>query len=116
MNLYMAQIDLKDGSKALSFAHAVDQWMSYLKEKGAIRDWKVMRRKLDLASDLNRDFLIQVEVEDLAQLDRAFRTVGALDDDAERLYAAVNQMVETKSFGLYRPFPDPERAERMALF
>ena len=116
MNLYLAQINLADDAKALAFAHAVDQWMSFLKERGAIASWRMLRRKLNLASDNCSDFLIEIEVNDLAQLDAAFRIVGTHDDDAERLHTAVHQMIRTAQFGLYRPFPDAERAERMAIF
>lgn len=116
MNLYMAQIDIRDDAKALAFAHAVDQWMSFLQSRGVVMSWRMMRRKLNLASDDCRDFLIEIEVSDLAQLDQAFRVVGSHDDEAARLHTSVHQMIATARFGLYRPFPDPERAERMALF
>lgn len=117
MNLYMAQVDLQDDAKALAFAHAVDQWLSYLQAKGSIRSWRMMRRKLNLAADACRDFLIEIEVADLAQLDQAFRVVGGVnDDEADRLHNNVHQMIGQSHFGLYRPFPDSERAERMAIF
>lgn len=116
MNLYHCSIDLKDGAKALSFAMAVDQWLSHLQERGVIQSWRMMRRKLNLASDRCRDFLIEIEVENLTQLDAAFRLIGEDDFDAERLHNSVNQMIAAADFGLYRPFPDAARAERMAIF
>lgn len=115
MNLYHASIDLKDDAKALAFAHALDLWMSKLKDEGLIGDWRLLRRKLNLASDECRDFLLEIEVEDLAQLDRAFRYAGGHDDEVARLHNQVHAMVGEARFGLYRPFPDPERSERMAL-
>ena len=115
MNLYTCSIDIVDGAKALSFARAVHDWMTHLNDAGAIRDWRLLRRKLNLASDSHRDFLLEVEVDDLAQLDRAFRMLGQHDDTVERLYGLVASHVAKAEFGLYRPFPDPERAERMAL-
>lgn len=116
MNLYLAQIELNDDAKALAFSHAVDQWMTFLMDRKAIASWRMLRRKLNLASDECFDFLIEIEVNDLAQLDAAFRVVGSQDDDAERLHTAVHQMIGKSRFGLYRPFPDAERAERMAIF
>lgn len=116
MNLYCVQIDLTDNAKALSFAHAVTQWMDYLQSKGTIAKWRMCRRKLNLASDCYRDFLIEIEVDDLTQLDQAFRLVGSDDEEAARLHNIVNQMVGEADYGLYRPFPDNERAERMAIF
>ncbi len=115
MNLYCVQIDLLDHQKALSFAHAVDQWLGYLRDKGTISDWRMCRRKLNLASDCYKDFLIEIEVDDLAQLDRAFRLIGSDDEVAEKLHNTVHQMIGEATYGLYRPFPDSERAERMAI-
>jgi len=115
MNLYTCSIDLRHEAKALAFAHALDQWMSHLKTEGVIGDWRLFRRKLGLASDHQRDFLLEIEVADLAQLDQAFRLLGRHDEQVEGLYGAVNAHVAAADFGLYRPYPDAERAERMAL-
>lgn len=51
----------------------------------------------------------------MTQLDRAFRFTGTADEQIERLYTTVHQMVGEVDIALYRPFPDAERAERMAL-
>ncbi len=115
MNLYHVMIDLKDDAKALAFAHALQQWLDWLAERGAIGRWRLLRRKLSLASDAHRDFLLEIEATDLAGLDRAFRLLASHDDDVERLHAPVHAMIARAEAGLYRPFPDPERAERVAL-
>ncbi len=115
MNLYCCQIDLKHDAKALAFSQALENWMTYLQEAGTIRSWRLVRRKLNLASDAFRDFILEVEVEDLSQLDQAFRLSGKPDDDVARLHRAVHDLIGVAEFGLYRPFPDPERTERMAL-
>ena len=111
MNLYTCAIDLKNDAKALVFAKALDDWMSHLRAIGAIESWRLMRRKLNLASGAHRDFLLEIEVKDMTQLDKAFRALGAHDDTVEGLY----ELIAVAETGLYRPFPDPERAERMAL-
>jgi hypothetical protein len=115
MNLYHCMIDLKDGASALQFAHVLDQWMTFHKQNGTVLGWRLMRRKLNLAAETCRDFLLEIEVEDLAQLDRAFRLVGRKSDAVEKLYNALTPMIARVDYGLYRPFPDPERSERMAL-
>ncbi|WP_136441546.1 DUF6614 family protein [Pacificoceanicola onchidii] len=115
MNLYTCSIDLRNDGVALKFAKALDDWMGHLKSKGVILDWQLYRRKLNLASDSHRDFLLQIAVEDLSMLDQAFFTLGAQDEDVDKLYRAVHDLILNADFGLYRPFPDPERAERMAL-
>lgn len=115
MNLYTCAIDLKDDAKALAFAAALETWMDYLKDRGTILGWRLMRRKLNLASAAHRDFLLEIEVEDLAQLDQAFRLTGTHDEAIATMYRNVNTLIESADFALYRPYPDPERAERMAL-
>lgn len=115
MNLYTCFIDLKNEAKALSFALAVEAWMKHLQEQGVIEGWELYRRKLNLASDRHRDFMLEIAVKDLTQLDQAFRMLGSQDDHVEELYRAVHEQIGNADFGLYRPFPDPERTERMAL-
>ena len=115
MNLYCALITLRDDAKALAFAKAMDDWMSFLKARSVVGDWRLLRRKMNLAADCYRDFLLEVEVRDLAQLDSAFRLTGQLDEQVEALHSSVHSFIAATDFALYRPFPDPERAERMAL-
>ncbi len=115
MNMYTCFIDLKNEAKAMSFAQSVDAWMTYLQEQGVIAGWELYRRKLNLASDKHRDFMLEIAVKDMAQLDQAFGMLGRRDDHVEELYRAVHEQIGAADFGLYRPFPDPERAERMAL-
>lgn len=115
MNLYHCSVDLNDTAKAMAFAVAMETWMEHLKAGGVIRSWRLCRRKLGFGAPKARDFLLEVEVDDLTQLDQAFRFTAAKDDTAERLYTMVHQMVGEADIALYRPFPDPERAERMAL-
>ena len=115
MNLYHCQIDIKQDAKALAFSHALGVWMNHLKSNGSITEWRLMRRKLNLASDGHRDFLLEIEVEDLTQLDSAFRLSGSQDEDIAQMHRAVHDLIQSADFGLYRSFPDPERSERMAL-
>lgn len=115
MNLYHCNLDLKDDAKAVAFAAALTAWMSHLEENGVITSWRLCRRKLGFGAPKARDFLLEIEVEDLSQLDQAFRLTGTGDETVERLYTTVHQMIGHVDTSLYRPFPDPERAERMAL-
>ena len=115
MNLYHCSIDLHDDARALSFANLIGEWMKRMQAANVIGDWRLMRRKLNLASDECRDFLLEIEVDDLSQLERAFKFVKSSDDDNEKLYNQIHGMIAEAKFGLYRPFPDPENAERMGL-
>lgn len=115
MNLYHCSIDLRDTSKALAFASAIEAWMDHLKVNGKIQSWRLCRRKLGFGAPQARDFLLEIEVENMTQLDEAFRFMGSSNAGVERLYTTVHQMIGDVDVALYRPFPDPERAERMAL-
>ena len=115
MNFYTCMIDLKDDAKALAFARAVEDWMVLLKSRRVIVDWRLVRRKLNLADTPFRDFMLDIAVENMEQLDRAFRVSGSTDEEVSAKYRAVHTLIRRADFGLYRPFPDPERAERMGL-
>lgn len=115
MNLYHCFVDIKDDAKALSFAQSLDVWLSRLKDESVIADWRLLRLKLNLASENHSDFMLEIEVEDMAQLDKAFRFIGQHDDDIGALHQRVSSMVARTRFALYRPYPDPERSERIAL-
>ena len=115
MNIYHCEIDLHDNSKALVFAVAVEAWMEHLLSQKVILGWRLCRRKLGFGAPQSRDFLLEIEVKDMTQLDQAFRYAGQVDEEIEQLYTTMHQMVGECDIGLYRPFPDPERAERMAL-
>jgi hypothetical protein len=115
MNLYHVMIDLKDDAKALVFAKVLDDWLGYLKGEGKIGEWRLMRCKLGFASDRHGDFLLEIEVDRMTQLDDAFRHVSQHSDEVERLYYPVHQLIARADVGLFRPFPDEARAERVAL-
>lgn len=115
MNLYCCMIDLKQDAKALAFAAALEAWMTHLQSHGAIGQWRLYRSKLNLAADAYRDFRLDIEVADLSHLDRAFRLTGQHDDETAQLRDRVHSQIANADFALFRPYPDPERAERMAL-
>ena len=115
VNYYTCGIDLKDDAKAVAFAVAVEAWMALLQSQGKIEGWRLCRRKLGFGAPRARDFQLEVAVMNMTQLDHAFRFTASGHDGVERLYTTVHQMVGEVDVALYRPFPDPERAERMAL-
>ena len=115
MNLYHVMIDLKDDAKALVFAKVLDDWLSYLQAADKIGTWRLLRRKLGLGSTAHGDFVLEIEVDGLAQLDEAFRHASAQSDDVDRLYYPVHQLIARAEVGIYRPFPDDSRAERVAI-
>ncbi|WP_372839063.1 DUF6614 family protein [Phaeovulum sp.] len=115
MNLYHCMIDLKSDAKALAFASAAETWLTALADLGLIGKWRLLRRKLGLASAAQGDFLLEIEVESLEQLESTFHALCHVDDLAQRHYEQFHHMIASAEVGLYRPFPDPERRERIAL-
>jgi len=115
MTIYLCMIDLKSEARALAFAAALEAWMTLLKSENRIQDWRLIRRKLNLAGDDFGDFLLELTLTDMAQLDAAFRFLGRGGDEAVLLYDRMNQHIARVRYALYRPFPDPERVDRLAL-
>ena len=84
MNIYRCMIELKDGARALAFAAAVEAWMNYLKSQRLILDWRLLLRKFRLAYGVHTDFLLEIDVGALANLDAAFAALSTPDEAAER--------------------------------
>ena len=115
MNVYHCMIELRPESRPLAFASAVQNWMSYLADHNLVGDWRLLRRKLGLATDRHTDFLLEVEIDGLSRLDEAFTAIAASDDAAEKLYERMHQMIAQSDVGLYRPYPDAAQRETIAL-
>ena len=109
MDHYHAWCNLKVGVKDTEFADRVHAYLGHLKEGGPIAGYRLTRRKLGLGPAHLPEFHIIIEVEGLAQLDKAFEQVASRADPAEGLHHAVNSLVTDVSFALYRDFPDMAR-------
>ena len=109
MNQYHVWCNLKDGVGDLEFAERIHDYLGHLKEAALIAGYRLTRRKLGLAPPDLPEFHVVIEVEDLAQLDRAFGHVAARAGPVEGLHHAVNSLVTDAMFALYRDFPDPAR-------
>jgi len=115
MTSYHCMIDLKPNANELAFARAVAAWFGVLQAAGKVAAWHLSRRKLRLAGAGFGDFLLVVEFDDLAQMDRAFAHLAAGDHDAAQAYTLMHGMIDRAEAGLYRPYPDPVPVERLAL-
>jgi hypothetical protein len=109
MDYYHTWFDLKPGVSDVDFAAALERYLGKLLADGRIAGFKLSRRKLAFGPEGLSEFHVVIEVEDLAQLDRAFVTVSARANPVESLHAAVNQQVAGFRAALYRDFPDPHR-------
>ena len=116
MNLYHAMIELKNDAQALAFAAACEKWMESLKDRGLIGEWRLLRRKLGLGSSRHSDMMLEIEVESLSQLEAAFSALSSsTDPDAGHLYDRMHNMIAAAEIALFRPYPDPEQREVIAL-
>jgi hypothetical protein len=115
MNIYHCMIELKDDARALGFAAAAESWMNYLKSQDLIADWRLLRRKFRLASGAHCDFILEINILGLADLDRVFSALGHVDPEVEQRFDKMHNMIAQIDAGLYRPYPDPNQRERIAL-
>ena len=109
MDIYHIFASLKPGVSDMAFAKAVGAYLDGLKQDGKLASWRLMRRKLGFGPKEMGEFHIMLEVENLAQLDEAFSLVATRAGGVEERHHAVNSLVESVTFALYRDFPDPVR-------
>jgi hypothetical protein len=116
VDLYHIWCNLKPGISDLDFCRKVERYLGHLRDEGRIEGHRIARRKLGLGPHDLGEFHITIEVRDLAQLDRAFRSVATRSDPVESLHHAVNSLVKDVRFALYRDFPDAVREEGQEKF
>jgi hypothetical protein len=109
VDLYHSWFNLKPGVRDTEFCEALASYLDALKARGAIAAYRVTRRKLALAPPDLGEFHVVIEVDDLAQLERAFVQASTRAEPVEGLHAAVNQQVSDFRAALYRDFPDAHR-------
>jgi hypothetical protein len=109
MDIYHVWCDLKPGVSDLIFSERVADYMSYLKSRGLIENWRLMRRKLGLAPAEFREFHLMIETNGLQQLESAFEHVASRREPAEGIHFGVNSLATNVRFALYRDFPDDFR-------
>jgi hypothetical protein len=109
VDLYHIWCNLKSGTSDVGFCESVAHYLGHLQRGQKIRGYRITRRKLGLGPGDLGEFHIAVEVEDLAQLERAFQAVSERSDPIEELHVKVNQLATDVRFALYRDFPDPQR-------
>ena len=107
MDHYHIWCNLKDGVRDTEFSDAAHGYFSHLKDGGLIAGYRITRRKLGLGPAHLPEFHLIIEVEDMAQLDRAFGHVASRANPVESFHHAVNAKVTDPVFALYRDFPDP---------
>ncbi|MGI9405021.1 MAG: DUF6614 family protein [Hyphomicrobiaceae bacterium] len=110
MNVYQAFFTLKSGVHDMDFVAGLNDYMGYLRDRGDLEGWRLLRRKLGLGPRETGEWQLLMEVKDLAQLDQAFGHVATRTGDVEAKHHGVNHMIDSVTFALYRDFPDDVRA------
>lgn len=106
MDIYQIWFDLKPGTDEGKFAKALSVFMDHLEGERMIETWRMLRCKLGLRPDAFPEFVVLVETENLAQLDRAFKAAAAREGMVDDLHFSANAMVQGVKFALYRDWPD----------
>ena len=109
MDIYHVWCNLKAGVRDTDFTDQVDGYLGHLCKEGLIRGYRLTRRKLGLTPRELGEFHIMIEIDDLAQLERAFGDVASRGEPIESLHFGVNSLVTDTVFALYRDFPDAVR-------
>ena len=109
MNIYHIWCNVLPEISDLEFCENVDRYLGRLHDGGRIAGHRITRRKLGMGPAELGEFHVMIEVEDLAQLDRAFCEVSTRSGEIEELHHAVNRVARDLKFALYRDFPDPHR-------
>jgi hypothetical protein len=109
LDLLLNWFDLKPGVRDVEFCDAIDTYMGELQRRGEIAGYRLTRRKLALGIPDLGEFFLVIEVDGLAQLDRAFGSVSSRSEPIESIHAAVNQSACNLRAALYRDFPDAHR-------
>lgn len=110
MDHYHIWVDLRDGVKDLAFAEAIDGMLGHMRDEGTIEDWTLSRRKLGFGPRELGEFHVDIQVRDLTQLQAAFDEVTPRTGKMEKLHASVWSKVTNFRSGLWRDFPDTNRA------
>lgn len=109
MDVYHIWCDLRAGTQDVEFTDAVGEYLGGLCDQNLIAGHRITRRKLGLGPRELGEFHIEIEIEDLAQLDRAFSQVSRREGPVEALHHEVNRRASNVQFALYRDFPDAHR-------
>ena len=116
MDIYHVWCNLKSGVGDLDFTRKTDSYLGHMRDQGLIHGFRITRRKLGLGPSHLGEFHIMIEVEGLAQLDKAFEQVSGRAEPIEGLHHAVNSLASDLVFALYRDFPDPNRVSGQERF
>ncbi|MET0388493.1 MAG: DUF6614 family protein [Polyangiales bacterium] len=109
MDVYQIHCNLKPGVRDHEWVPRLTAYLERLRTEGKLESFRLLRAKLGLTPSVLREFIVQLEFRDLAQLDAAFSHVATRGEPIESLHHAVNSQVQDAMFALYRDFPDPVR-------
>ena len=115
MNIYHCMVALKDPGASFGFSAASEAWFEYLCGEDLIKSWRLMRRKLPLASGAETDFIIEVELEREDMLAHTFPETADASPAAPHYFERLQVMIHQMHIGPYRPYFEYDQRERVRL-
>ena len=115
MNTYHCMVALKDPGTSSGFSIATEAWLEYLCSEDLVKSWRIMRRKLPLATGGETDFILEIELARPDDLAQTFPEAGTGDIDAPQGFQRVQDMIAQMAIGPSRPYPEYEEREHAQL-
>ena len=111
MTYYEIWFNLKDSSKDLEFCERLAAYLGLMEKGNLIEGYRLKRRKLGFGPPSLGEFNLTIEVNDMAQLEKAFQLAASRGPQVEPLHHEVYSMVKDFTAGLSRDFPDLVRVK-----
>lgn len=109
MNTYEIWVNLAPGAKDLELVDAVRAYTDHFISQGLMSSCRIRRRKFGFGPESLGEFVISLEFESIAQMDKAFDQAASRGPEIEPLHHEVYSRVTNFRSALYRDFPDPVR-------
>jgi hypothetical protein len=106
MDYYHIWADKKNTISDSDWVSNMKGFLDHLKDKGDLVDYKITRCKMGFRSMDIPEWHIIMEINDMAQLEKAFQSVAPLDGELEEKHKSFNQYVAGNiQHALYRDWP-----------
>ena len=115
MSTYHCMVALKDPDNSPGFSVASEAWLEYLCAEDLIKSWRIMRRKLPLATGEHTDFILEVELARAEDLAITFPDSGSSDAATLAWFERVQAMTARMLIGPSRPYGEYEQREQVRL-
>jgi hypothetical protein len=107
-DLYTIWADKEGDISDIDWVNNMKSFFDQLVSEGKMESYRITRCKMGFRSIPNMpEFMILMEFQDMAQMDRAFRRVAPLEGELETKHKSFNQFVKGNiQHALFRDYPD----------